>query len=290
MFQITGPSGPRLKSLSSIPHELNSSMHITSRDNALLKQVRAVRDGKTDDLIFVEGLRLCEEALLSKLTIEAVIYSEELARKGKASQVIEDLSSIAKRTVSVNENLLGSISYTKTPQGIVLLAKRPPSGPKILSTKRGGSSLVVVMHRINNPVNVGAILRTAEASGADGAIATSDTSDPFSPKSLRGAMGSAFRIPIWFGPAYKDVIAWCRENKLASLCADGEGARSYTEVDWKRNVALILGPESTGLSTEELAAADQTVRIPMSGPVESLNVSVAAGILLFEAARQRSAG
>lgn len=264
-------------------------MHIISRDNALLKHVRAVRDGKSEDLIFVEGLRLCEEALLSKLSIEAVVYSEELARKGKASKVIEDLNSIANRTASVNENLLGSISYTKTPQGIVLLAKRPPSGPEILSTKRSRSSLVVVMHRINNPVNVGAILRTAEAAGADGAIATSDTSDPFSPKSLRGAMGSAFRIPIWSGPLYEEVIAWCRVRKLVSLCADGDGLTSYTEANWKRNVALILGPESTGLSTEELADADQSVRIPMSGPVESLNVSVAAGILLFEAARQRRA-
>lgn len=264
-------------------------MHITSKDNALLKQVRAVRGGKSKDLIFVEGLRLCEEARLSNLSIDAVIYSDEIVRKPKAAKVIEDLRCVATRTASVNESLLSSISYTKTPQGVVLLARRPASGKQQLSMELQIPGLFVVMHRINNPVNVGAILRTAEAAGAHGAIATSETSDPFSPKSLRGAMGSAFRLPIWFGPNYDEMISWCRERRLVAVCADGDGSAGHTEIDWTTNVALILGPESSGLSIEELDVADRSVRIPMSGHVESLNVSVAAGILLFEAARQRAA-
>lgn len=264
-------------------------MHILSKDNALLKHARAVRDGKVDELIFVEGLRLCEEARLSKLSIEALIYSEEFSRKPRAKEVIQELKEVATRSASMSEGLLASVSYTKTPQGVVVLAKRPRSASHDFALSLAEASLIVVMHRINNPVNVGAILRTAEAAGAHGAVATADTSDPFSPKSLRGAMGSAFRLPIWFGPTYDELISWCNRRKLATLCADGEGSTNYTEMDWTNGVALILGPESTGLSKDELDLADRSVRIPMSGSVESLNVSVAAGILLFEAARQRKA-
>jgi RNA methyltransferase, TrmH family len=262
-------------------------MHITSRDNSLLRQARLVRDGKIDELIFVEGLRLCEEAQRSALTIEAVIVSEELMRKGRAEQAIAELSRVSKRTASVSEKLLESISYTKTPQGIVVLAQRPDSSEARLAASLGANPLLVVLHQINNPVNVGAILRTAEAAGATGVIATRNTSDPFSPKSLRGAMGSAFRLPIWTGPSYEEVINWCRERVIATVCSDAEADTDYTDLDWTKAVALLLGPESTGFTAEELIYADRTVKITMKGMAESLNVSVAAGILLFEAARQR---
>lgn len=260
-------------------------MQITSRDNSLLRQARSVRDGKVDGLIFVEGLRLCEEAYRSKLEIEAVIVSEELARKERAAEVVDELSKVAKRTGFVSEKLLESISYTKTPQGIVVLAQRPDGSESRLTLQ--ANSLLVVLHQVNNPVNVGAILRTAEAAGATGVITTSNTSDPFSPKSLRGAMGSAFRLPIWSGPTYDDVIEWCRKRSILTICTDAEADTDYTELDWVKANALLLGPESTGFTSEELAKADRKVRIPMKGMAESLNVSVAAGILLFEAARQR---
>jgi TrmH family RNA methyltransferase len=261
-------------------------MHITSRDNSLLRQARSVRDGKTKDLIFVEGLRLCEEAFRSKLSIEAIIYSKQLAEKDRAAAAIEQLAGISKRAASVSEKLLASISYTKTPQGIIALAKRPESSEAVLSNL-GERPLLVVMHQINNPVNVGAIIRTAEAAGASAAIATLNTSDPFSPKSLRGAMGSAFRLPIWVGATYDGILSWCRSRKIETVCADADCAVSFTEIDWRPSRALIVGPESDGLTPREIESADHAVRIPMKGSVESLNVSVAAGILLFEAARQR---
>lgn len=261
-------------------------MHITSRDNSLLRQARAVRDGKTKDLIFVEGLRLCEEAFRSKLSIEAIIYSEQLAQKERAAATIAQLAGVAKRVVTVSEKLLESVSYTKTPQGVVALAVRPESSEFVLSNL-GEHPLLVVMHQVNNPVNVGAIIRTAEAAGASGVIATLNTSDPFSPKALRGAMGSAFRLPVWAGPTYDDVIRWCESRKIETVSADAESPVPFTDIDWTLSRALIVGPESTGLSNSELEAADVSVCIPMRGPVESLNVSVATGILLFEAARQR---
>ena len=261
---------------------------ITSRDNSLLRLARAVRDGKNTDYIFVEGLRLCEEALRSVLDIEAVIVSEELLRKERAASAIAELAQAAQRSASVSEKLLESISYTKTPQGIVVLAQRPESSEKRLAASMENKSLLVVLHQINNPVNVGAILRTAEAAGATGVIATRNTSDPFSPKSLRGAMGSAFRLPIWTGPTYAEMIDWCHERNIETVAADAEAPLAHTEVDWTRASALVLGPESTGLTDAETASTTQIVRIPMHGAVESLNVSVAAGILLFEAARQRA--
>ncbi|HJS24266.1 MAG TPA: RNA methyltransferase [Pyrinomonadaceae bacterium] len=262
-------------------------MHITSRDNSLLRQVRAVRDGKIEELIFIEGLRLCEEAHRSNLEIEAVVVSEELWRKERAAEAIDQLAKVAKRVASVSEKLLESVSYTKTPQGIIVLAHRPESSETRLAPSLGANPLLVVLHQINNPVNVGAILRTAEAAGATGVITTRNTSDPFSPKSLRGAMGSAFRLPIWSGPDYQETIEWCRRHSITTVCADVEATTPYTSIDWTTPRALVLGPESTGFTPEELAMANEKVSIPMKGNAESLNVSVAAGILLFEAARQR---
>jgi RNA methyltransferase, TrmH family len=266
-------------------------MHITSRDNSLLRQARAVRDGKDDDLIFVEGLRLCQEVVHSQLPLKAIIVSEQFAQKSKATDFLAELTALSDkspRVTTVSEHLLESISYTKTPQGVVVLASRPQASLDEFSDRQPPNPLIVVMHRINNPVNVGAILRTAEAAGATGAIATQQTSDPLSPKSLRGAMGSAFRLPIWFGPTYEQTVNWCKEQRLQTICAELHATRSHDAADWRRPSAVIMGPESAGLSNEEVTLAGDSVRIPMQGKAESLNVAVAAGILLYEAARQRS--
>jgi len=265
-------------------------MIITSRDNSLLRHARAVRDGKVLDSIFVEGLRLCEEALISGLKIEAVVYSEEIARKERAAHLIERLGKACEHVASASEKLLESISYTKTPQGIVLLASRPVHDEASFKAKQRAAPLLVILHGINNPVNVGAILRTAEAAGVTGAIATANTADPFSPKALRGAMGSAFRLPVWVGPRFAEVIAWCFKQGVRTVGADAAGSKAFTEIDWRGPCALIVGSESTGLSPEEIVAADEAVRIPMAGSVESLNVAVATGIILYEAHGQRHKG
>lgn len=263
-------------------------MKITSRDNSLLRRARAVRDGKVDDTVFVEGLRLCQEALSSGLEIDAVIYSEEITRKERAMLLIAELGAAGQKVASVSEKLLESISYTKTPQGIVVLASRPPNDEANFKQKQTSSPFLVILHGVNNPVNVGAILRTSEAAGVTGAITTAHTSDAFSPKALRGAMGSAFRLPIWGGAEYSDVIDWCAERGIRTICGVARGDKTYTEIDWRGSFAVIVGPESTGLSPEEIARADEAVRIPMRGSVESLNVAVATGIILYEANRRRS--
>lgn len=262
-------------------------MNITSRDNSLLRRARAVRDGKESASIFVEGLRLCEEALASGLNIEAVIYSEQIAQKERPALLINALAKAGAKSAAVSEKLLESISYTKTPQGIVVLASRPAGDQASLEARQRALPLLVVMHSINNPVNVGAIVRAAEAAGATGVIATKATADPFSPKALRGAMGSAFRVPIWTEVNYANVINWCREQEVRTIGAAAKASKNYTDFDWRVPCALIVGPESTGLSSDEMAIADEAVRIPMKGSAESLNVAVSTGILLYEANRQR---
>ena len=261
---------------------------ITSCDNSLLRHAREVRDGKARASIFVEGLRLCEEALRSHLNIEAVIYSEHIARKDRAANLIHELESIATKSASVSEKLLESISYTKTPQGIVVLAARPQLTETQFKALQPTNPLLVVLHGINNPVNVGAILRTGEAAGATGVITTKGTSDPFSPKSLRGAMGATFRLPIWTDAEFQEVIDWCRTQNIQTASAAKNATRSYVDFDWRIPTALVMGPESAGLSEKEIAATDESVNIPMQGSTESLNVAVAAGILLYEAHRRRS--
>jgi TrmH family RNA methyltransferase len=277
----------RHRTNSELKTENSKLIHITSRDNSLLRHARAVRDGKASESIFVEGLRLCEEVLGSGLKIEAVIYSEQLARKDRAAELIHDLEHAAGKAASVSEKLLESISYTKTPQGIVVLASRPSLDAKNFAARQDTKLLLVVLQRVNNPVNVGAILRTAEAAGVTGVITSAGSADPFSARALRGAMGAAFRLPIWTGVDYAEAIAWCRSHKVRTVGADVHAAKSYHELDWTPPTAIIMGAESDGLSPEEIAFADDTVRIPMKGSTESLNVAVAAGILLYEASRHR---
>jgi TrmH family RNA methyltransferase len=147
--------------------------------------------------------------------------------------------------------------------------------------------LIVIMHRLNNPANAGAILRAAEAAGASGALTTEGSTDIFSPKALRGAMGSTFRLPLWEGARFHEALAWCREHGIRTISTASTATRAYTEVDWTGPRALIIGEEGAGLQPDELAATDEAVRIPMHAPVESLNVAVATAIVLYEAARQR---
>ena len=265
---------------------------ITSRDNALVKRARAVRDGKLREEIFVEGLRLCEEAKLA-LGVDAireVIYTERITQDSRAAKLLAELENAGKRLAVVNDAVFASVSDTKTPQGIVLLAARPDTGPGVLDQARGGVALMVILHRVNNPSNAGAILRAAEAAGATAAILTEGTTDIFSPKALRGAMGSSLRLPLWTGARFDEALAWCAEHGVTTVCADLRAERAHTEIDWTRPAALLLGAEACGLTTAEMAAADQALRIPMRAPVESLNVAVAAAIVLYDAARQRKVG
>lgn len=274
---------------------------ITSRRNSLVKHARAVRDRREQqEQIFIEGLRLAEEALRSKLNIQDALYTEKFQESARGVRLLAELKAEGCRLSPVSEDVIRAVSDTKTPPGIVLLAARPhASTPSALDRLKGqapegraqpsaaGSPLIVVIHGINNPANAGAILRTAEAAGANGVIATRATTDLFSTKALRGAMGSTFRLPLWAGVGFAEAIEWCRHKGMRTVGASLKAAQDYTETDWKKACALVVGSEASGLSELEASMLDETILIPMRPPVESLNVAVAAGVILYEAAKQR---
>jgi TrmH family RNA methyltransferase len=261
---------------------------ITSRHNPLIRHARAASKGAAKDTLFIEGLRLCEEAARAGLVCEEAFYTEKFAADARGARLLDDLRRLNPRFTLVSEQILASLGDTKTPQGIVLLA-RP------LRTDRGAfekslrpNPLVVVLHRINNPANAGAMLRVAEAAGATGVVATAGTTDLLSPKALRGAMGSSFRLPLWTNADFAEVIAWCGERGIRTVSADLAATQTHTAHAWTGARAVIMGGEAGGLDEAETRAADERIRIPMQPPVESLNVAVALAVILYEAARQRT--
>ena len=265
---------------------------ITSRDNSLAKHARSVRDGKIHEQIFIEGLRLCEEAAkaLSADALQQIICTQSFVQNERAASLVEALAKGGKRPTFVSEAVFASISDTKTPQGVVLLASRPDTNQSQLSKRLDRARLLVILHKINNPANAGAILRTAEAAGAWGVILTEGATDIFSPKALRGAMGSSFRLSLWTGASFDEAIAFCRGRGIRTVCTDLRAGRAHTEMDWTVTSALIVGPEASGLERGEIALADESFKIPMCAPVESLNVAVATGIILYEAVRHKAVG
>lgn len=277
------PKSARAKVMS----ESNKSK-ITSRDNPRIKAARQIRDGRGKDKIFIEGLRLCEEVLASDLEISEVFYSENFAGGERQENFLEAIKNF--HPAQVSENIFASLADTKTSQGIVVIAGKPQNGKERIHANLSEKifPMVVLLHKINNPSNLGAILRTAEAVGATGIITTKNSADVFSAKSLRGSMGAAFRLPIWTDADFFDALEWAGELKLKSVCADVNSENSYTEIDWKTGILLVVGSEGHGLSQAERAATDESLIIPMDNAVESLNVAVATGVILFEAKRQQS--
>ena len=256
----------------------DQQMQITSRDNEKLKFARRVRDGKEDNFMVVEGARLCGEYLRHDTEIEFGFVRDEF-----------DLS--AERTFplfTVSEKLLESIADTKSPQGIILIAKRPKpiSIEEILDHKDSCLPLIVFLYRINNPSNLGAVIRTAEAAGIAGIVVSENSADPFSPKSLRASMGSAFRLPISTNAAIDNSIDLAKKKNFQMVAVDIKGTVSHTEFDWKKKTLLVFGSEADGLSDAILSRADTKLRIQMNNEVESLNLAVSSGIVLFEARRQ----
>ena len=262
---------------------------ITSRQNPLIQRARAASKGASQDSIFIEGLRLCEEAARSNLACEEVLYTERFAADERGARLLAELRRFNPRFQIVSEELFASLCDTKTPQGIVLLARRRATDRATFEKSLRQNALVVVLHRINNPANAGAMLRVAEAAGATGVVATAGTTDLLSPRALRGAMGSSFRLPLWTGADFAEVVAWCGARGIRTVSADLAAQQSHTDLVWTEAYAVLMGAEAGGLADEEARVTDERIRIPMQPPVESLNVAVALAVILYEAARQRAA-
>lgn len=257
---------------------------ITSRDNQRLVQARKVRDGKVPAQIFIEGRRLVEEALRSDLSIGECFLSADFQDRELAAAVVEKSACAAE----VPDRIFGTLADTKQPQGIIVIAKRPKASANLIEENLMRSTLpvVVFLKEINNPSNLGAVLRTAEAAGAAGVIVSGDSADVYSPKALRAAMGAAFRLPVWDAAEFASVIEWAQTAKLVSTATAASASQSYVELDWKVPRLVIFGSEAHGLSESELGRIETAIKIPMENGVESLNLAVSAGVILFEAKRQ----
>jgi len=277
---------------------------ITSRDNRWLKEFRlALRGGLPTESGFVgvEGVRLVEEALRSGCPIEAVLFSESGERHHERLAPLIDRPEIAIPILRTTDRLFEGIADTEHPQGVAALVKpRSASFDDLLRTQDTGCSpLLVVLAGVQDPGNVGTILRTASAFGATGAVTAasgkSGTASPFSPKALRASAGAALHLPVLAGMSLPILLTQLRVANVRTLAScvhesanPDKALLAPWEVDWSEAVALLVGNEGAGLPDEVERSADARIRIPMSSGVESLNAAAAAAVLFYEAARQRA--
>ena len=264
---------------------MTEAFRISSRDNQHLKFARRVRDGRENDYIFIEGRRLCEEAVKSNLNVESVFCSDEFLDSGHTETFF---AKHVEQKFLLSEQLLKSIADTNNPQGIVILAQRPkqPLFESLLSEATSPLPIWIFLERINNPSNLGAIMRTAEAAGVRGVIVSEGSADPFSPKSLRASMGSAFRLPVVTRSELSQVNKLAAKYGITAAAVDPAGKDIYTDADFTKPKLLVFGSEADGLPEALVDVLENSLRISIEPSVESLNLAVACGVVLFEARRQ----
>ena len=255
---------------------------ITSVNNDAVKRVRALqskrRAREQEGVFVIEGQRLAQEAIHAQAPVDAVYTVEAFADSPDGAALIVGLGALGATVTAVTPQVMAAMSDTETPPGILAVL------PFVEWALPERLSSLLIIDGLSTPGNLGAVLRTAAATGVEAVALAPGTVDPFNPKVVRGAMGAHFRLPI-IRPSW-DAIHQIAEN-MAVLLADSRGDVAYDAVDWRQSVALILGGEARGASAEAIGLADARVTIPMQRRVESLNVAVAAGVLLFEMARQR---
>jgi TrmH family RNA methyltransferase len=253
---------------------------ITSRQNPVVKEFRdAARGG--DEVILLEGEHLVEEALASGIQLRLVAAAERVSR----SAAVREAERTGVRIVLVTDPVLAAISPVHSPSGMVALANRRDASLEEVFTTR--PQLVVMLHDVQDPGNVGAIARAAEACGATGLVCSEGTADPFGWKALRGAMGSTLRLPTAARQSLPNAIARARAAGLRIFATAARGGVPLPDCDLRQPAAVLLGGEGSGLPAGLIEAADTRITIPMQPRVESLNVAVAAALVIYEASRQR---
>lgn len=259
---------------------------IASRHNPLVKRFRDLaRPGSSADAMLLDGAHLLEDALGAAVPIEIAAFAERFAGERLASLVARTAATGA-RTVTVPDQILAAMSPVKNPSGAVAIAHyHTASLPAILGAP---SPLILLLHEVQDPGNVGAVVRAAEGCGASGLVTSDGSADPFGWKALRGAMGSTFRLPIAVRQSLADVVAQARLAGIRIFATVPRGGTRLASADLRGPAAVLLGGEGPGLPDALVAMADERVTIPMRAPVESLNVATAAALIVYEAARQRS--
>jgi RNA methyltransferase, TrmH family len=256
---------------------------VTSKHNARLKELRgALNQPGRGSLAAIEGPTLLEEALRAGLRVACVFAAEG------AERMLEGISLPSETEILIlPEELLASALTTETPQPVAALVEPPAWTWEDLRAK-GGNPLLVVLAGLQDAGNLGTILRSAEAFGANGVLSLPGTVNAWNPKAVRASAGSVFRLPLLHAPA-AECFPRLRKAGVRLWTTAARAGTSACEVDLAAAAALLIGNEGNGVPAELAAQADGAVTIPCPGPVESLNAAVAASVLLYEAARQRSA-
>jgi TrmH family RNA methyltransferase len=257
-----------------------SEIVVSSRANARVKQLRAAFAGQarlSGGMVAIEGDHLLEEALLSGMVLKTVFVSERRELPRIVPPAVEVLR--------LSEEVFGSAVETRSPQGVAALIVAPVHR---MEDVMKGTPLILIAVGLQDPGNLGTLIRSAEAFGATGVLTTPGTVNAWNQKALRASVGSVFRMPV--ASATEVDVAGLKEWGVRLLAAvGGSGATVAQEADFVGSCALMIGNEGAGLSAEWMRIADERVTIPCPGPVESLNAAVAGSLLLYEASRQRAA-
>lgn len=253
---------------------------ITSTANAQVKNIinliKKSGERKNRGLFVIEGLRIFTETPIN--LIDKIYVSESFARANKDFLDGYEYELVADKVYEF-------MSDTKTPQGILATVKRPQySLEQIMGGER---PLIVILEKLQDPGNLGTIIRSALGAGASGIIMSKDTADIFNPKTVRSTMGAMYRLPFVYVDDLIPVMKQLDERKIPTYAAYLEGAKVYYEADYTEAAAILIGNEGNGLSKQIADAASERILIPMQGRLESLNAAVAASVILYEAARQR---
>jgi len=254
---------------------------ITSLTNGKVKLIRALADRKhrvKAGRFVIEGARLIDDALAANLAPDWIFCAGRLP--SRSQETLGRLKKCGVEIITVSDSVLKACSDTETPQGLIALLPFPqldvPANPKMM----------LIADSLRDPGNLGTLLRSAAASNVDVVLLSPETVDAYNPKVVRGAMGAHFHVPI-IEAAWAEIADRVKGMNVYLAAADGE--LTYTEAEWKRPSALIVGSEASGVSKEAAQVAKHRISIPLSRQVESLNAAVAASIILFEAKRQRIA-
>lgn len=260
---------------------------ISSRQNPFVQHCRGLarrRDALAGDIL-IDGLRLLSDALAAGVPVLGAAATAEVWRNPEGAALAGVLEAHGAQLYEATSAVIEAASPVRAPSGMVAVGRRQLDDPASVLAPR--PALVTCAAHVQDPGNLGAIVRSAEAAGATGVMVAAGSADPLGWKALRGSMGSAFRLPIAAVPRAEDACAMAREQAIRVVATTPDGGSDLHDVDLTGPVMILVGGEGAGLPPAVRAFAEVTLSIPMRPPVESLNVAVATGIILFEAHRQR---
>ena len=259
---------------------------ITSAGNDRLKAVRRLARRRSDSVFLLEGHRQLQRALEAEATIDQVYTAPELFLGPLDDELVTCAESRGAHVVALGAAAFRSISTATRPDGLLAIARRWPT--TLSSVVPGGCALLLVAEGIERPGNLGTLVRSACSSGATGLLACDTRTDVFHPDAVRGSVGTLFHLPVAECTG-GDAVSWLRTHGVSIVVATPEAEGRCWDAPLAGPVAVVVGSERHGVSRRWREAADELVSIPMPGSSDSLNVAVAAGIVLFEAVRQRAA-